>query len=165
MSDFEVTQFLFDAYKSCPDTEFVSYMKRLEDRHNDPDDTLTFEPTGLLTRADTFYENAIAREQWMKKTADQQDIVALQASVARLQSALKKQKTPATTPRQVTRMAKARRRLRRSPTLESDRTDAQTSRARKHGSWWHPSLVSSTRRQLEVKNSSTAPIIVTGQAT
>ena len=99
MSDFEVTQFLFDAYKSCPDTEFVAYMKRLEDRHNDPDDTLTFEPTGLLTRADTFYENALARDLWMKKTADQQDIVALQASVARLQSALKKQKTTTTTPK------------------------------------------------------------------
>ena len=84
MSDFEVAQYLFDAYKTCTDTEFLAYMKRLEDRHHDPDDNLTFLPAGLLTRADTFYENAIARDVWLKKTKDQEDIIAVKATLAEL---------------------------------------------------------------------------------
>lgn len=90
MSNYETLQCLFDAYKTCPDNEFVAYIKRLDDRHNDPDDTMDLEPQSLLTRTETHYENAKARDLWLKKTADQEDIVALQATVKSLSAALKK---------------------------------------------------------------------------
>jgi hypothetical protein len=75
---------LFKGYECASDQEFVRYIKMKKD---DYDDGTDMEPENLMTLALNKYETLKKNNKWNSKSIEQEQIVALNAKVDRLQDA------------------------------------------------------------------------------
>jgi hypothetical protein len=83
---------LFAGYKCCNDTTFVKYINRKEDEYEDGTITLTGQQ--LMQMALEKYKNMVAKKQWLKKTDEELEFIAMQTELKQLkQNPPSKQKT------------------------------------------------------------------------
>ncbi len=77
---------LFLAYKAVPDAKFKSFIENQEDRY---DSGIEVTENKLMELAEKKYQVLQDREEWNAPTPDQEKIIALEATVAKLTKGLK----------------------------------------------------------------------------
>jgi hypothetical protein len=81
---------LFAGYLSCSDTTFVKYIKRKEDEYEDG----TIDLTGprLMQLSLEKYKTMVSKQQWLKKTDEELEFIALQSELKQLKQNPPRQK-------------------------------------------------------------------------
>ncbi|CAB9513065.1 unknown protein [Seminavis robusta] len=81
---------LFEGYANCSDRIFTQYMFTKQEVYEDG--TIELEYPALMKMALERYKTLVSKDQWMKKSEDQMEIIALKAEVI----SLKAEKQPST---------------------------------------------------------------------
>ena len=76
---------LFKGYKSASDRRFVAYIEKKEEDYEDG--SLTITPQQLMTLAKNRYEVLVEKGLWNAPSAEEEKIMALEATVKKLQNA------------------------------------------------------------------------------
>jgi hypothetical protein len=84
---------LFLGYLSCSDTTFVKYIKRKEDEYEDGSIQLT--GTRLMQQALEKYKTMVSKQQWLKKSDEELEFIAMQAKMKVLEQNPKPRAVPA----------------------------------------------------------------------
>lgn len=78
----DLLTYLWAAYETAPDSQFVKYMDNLHDNHND--DTKDYTAEGLMQLAEYKYKDRIMSGAWKKPNKEAEAIVALNAELTEL---------------------------------------------------------------------------------
>jgi hypothetical protein len=87
---------LFLGYLSCSDTTFVKYIKHKEDEYEDG--TIQLTGTRLMQQALEKYKTMVSKQQWLKKTDEALEFIAMQAKMKVLEQNPKPRAVPAIQP-------------------------------------------------------------------
>ena len=79
---------LFKGYKECSDKQFVAYIKRKSDDHDEGNDELLAEE--LMTNADNKHKMLKEAGEWNAPTPEEEKIIALEAEIKSLKKRNKK---------------------------------------------------------------------------
>lgn len=92
----ELLTHLFTSYKTCEDAKFVRYINRKEEEFEDGSITVT--STRLMELADEKYKIIVEKQEWCKKSEEELDFIAMEATIVALTSEVKelKQNPPKT---------------------------------------------------------------------
>jgi hypothetical protein len=85
---------LFLGYLSCSDSTFVKYIKRKEDEYEDG--TIQLTGARLMQQALEKYKTMVSKQQWLKKTDEELEFIAMQSEVKLLRQNPKPKAVPAT---------------------------------------------------------------------
>lgn len=83
MNEQDLVLNIFDALKSVKDKSFCEKFMKLEDEFMMGE--VTFTPEDLLTKAETNYKVRVQTEQWESLSPEEEEIVAMQATINKLQ--------------------------------------------------------------------------------
>ena len=85
----DVIAYLFKGYEAVTDSKFADFIKRKRDSYEEDDTELT--PEELMTATNNKFLNLQRSGLWMKATADQEKIIALEAKVEQLKKGKQQQ--------------------------------------------------------------------------